>query len=700
MLSHALRLRPRLATSRLAAPAVAGPSTLRRPICVTASSLNDDAAPRRTAKFVTEGNRRRKALAKAAAMKSMLAAQSAPDPTPARPARKDDDAQPTVDDLLALQPEDVPSTKRPDYADKYAALTNRVDRAFMRAQLLALCQELQLPVSKSSKKKEVTAMILQSWGWPKPKAPEQSYAQEFPMSSATLFHLQRSLPLMEWLEALPGTHVSVQPAKAGGYVLTADGPRAVLDTVNRFLHDFVNTLTIEPLPTSLDMPPRVRWTVSQATGAWIDQGGITGSSSEVAAARGMLERVALQLSASSPALTLLSHDGAFALLPHVPASRRALLPCSRQRIDTGPIRPPPPPFRLLHPFTPPIKGSHPLAPGSPIADLEGTVFSPALPPALVRFPLPERTRRRRRLTYALPQGKLVVEATYPLREIQAAKKPGHEPHWTELLDQQLKGGDLFAGDASREALDRFLSEDEEEDDLVDEILGASRGDIDRLIEGGSTASAASPTFSASGSTAEEAKEDGKEAEKPREEKKMLDLSARVERNEVLTDVALPWKPVDVRFISRSTESTAVPAPLAEFFSRAAQSADYVTGLALDDVTNLRRGAAPATPAVTEAEEPAVESDTIPPPPLGKIAPEEGLTPPPTITVGKETATLVADEIMDVAESVRPHGTGPKPTLRTVSAVDLASPGLVTQYAELDGEGMWDEIGSVARAVGH
>lgn len=500
-------------------------------------------------------------------------------------------------------------------------------------------------------------------------------------------------------------------------------------------------MTIEPLPTSLDMPPRVRWTVSQATGAWIDQGGITGSSSEVAAARGMLERVALQLSASSPALTLLSHDGAFALLPHVPASSAPLPWAEAARVDGRSL------FRLsggeevegedvstlpvlgtkdvlsslvpdngstlarfghhLLPsasstpsLTPPIKGSHPLAPGSPIADLEGTVFSPALPPALVRFPLPERTRRRRRLTYALPQGKLVVEATYPLREIQAAKKPGHEPHWTELLDQQLKGGDLFAGDASREALDRFLSEDEEEDDLVDEILGASRGDIDRLIEGGSTASAASPTFSASGSTAEEAKEDGKEAEKPREEKKMLDLSARVERNEVLTDVALPWKPVDVRFISRSTQSTAVPAPLAEFFSRAAQSADYVTGLALDDVTNLRRGAAPATPAVTEAEEPAVESDTIPPPPLGKIAPEEGLTPPPTITVGKETATLVADEIMDVAESVRPHGTGPKPTLRTVSAVDLASPGLVTQYAELDGEGMWDEIGSVARAVGH
>lgn len=170
-------------------------------------------------------------------MKNLLAAQSIPDQ---KPVRKDDDAQPTVDDLLALQPEDVPSPKRPEYADQYAALTRKVDTAFMRAQLLSLCQELQLPITKSSKKKEMTASILQSWGWPKPKAPEKAYAQEFPMSSATLFHLQRSLPLMEWLESLPGTHVSVQPAKGEGYVLTADGPRAVLDTVNRFLHDFVN----------------------------------------------------------------------------------------------------------------------------------------------------------------------------------------------------------------------------------------------------------------------------------------------------------------------------------------------------------------------------------------------------------------------------------------------------------------------------
>lgn len=495
------------------------------------------------------------------------------------------------------------------------------------------------------------------------------------------------------------------------------------------------------------MPPRVRWTVSQATGAWIDQGGITGSASEVAAARGMLERVASQLSASSPALTMLSHDGAFALLPHVPASSSPLPWAEAARVDGRSL------FRLsggeevegedlstlpllgsksvlsslvpdngstlarfghhLLPstsstpsLTPPIKGSHPLSPDSPFAKLSGTVFSPALPPALVRFPLPERTRRRRRLTYALPSGeKLVAEATYPLREIQAAKKAGAEPHWTELLDQQLKGGDIFRGDASREALDRFLSEEDEEDDLVDEILGASRGDIDRLIEGNSRASGASPAASASGAEggAMGGGVGGGVGAKAEELKKeMLDVAARIERNEVLTDIAMPWKPVDVRFVSRSTESTPVPAPLAEFFKQAAQSADYVTGLALDDVTNLRRGAPPATPSTSTHAEPEaqIESDSIPPPPLGRITSETQLTPPPTLQIGKEKATLVSDEILDVAESVRPHGTGPKPTLRTVSAVDLASPGPVTQYAELDGEGLWDEIGSVARAVGH
>lgn len=503
------------------------------------------------------------------------------------------------------------------------------------------------------------------------------------------------------------------------------------------------------------MPPRVRWTVSQATGAWIDQGGITGSASEVAAARGMLERVASQLSASSPALTMLSHDGAFALLPHVPASSSPLPWAEAARVDGRSL------FRLsggeevegedlstlphlgskdvlsslvpdngstlarfghhLLPstsstpsLTPPTKGSHPLTSDSPFASLTGTVFSPALPPALVRFPLPERTRRRRRLTYALPSGeKLVAEATYPLREIQAAKKTGAEPHWTELLDQQLKGGDIFAGDASREALDRFLSEEDEEDDLVDEILGASRGDIDRLIEGNSRASGASPAASASGADGGEGGAmDGAmggavggavgEGAKEEPRKEMLDIAARIEKNEVLTDVAMPWKPVDVRFVSRATESTPLPAPLAEFFTRAAQSADYVTGLALDDVANLRRGAPPATPTASTHAEPEtpVETDSIPPPPLGKTTQETQLTPPSSIKVGDKTATLVSDEILDVAESVRPHGTGPKPTLRTVSAVDLASPGPVTQYAELDGEGLWDEIGSVARAVGH
>lgn len=242
MLSHALRLRPRLAASRPLShlPSVAGPSSLpRRPICVSSVCRNDDPAPRRTAKYVTEGNRRRKALAKAAALKSMLAQHESAEEAPRR--KKDDDDPPTVDDLLALQPEDALSPRRPDYAERYAELARKVDVAFMKSQLLSLCQELKLPVRNNTTKRAMTAMILQSWGWPKPKAPEKAYAQEFSLSSATLFHLQRSVELMEWLEALPGTHVSVTPAKGGdGYILTADGPRAVLDTVNRFLHDFVN----------------------------------------------------------------------------------------------------------------------------------------------------------------------------------------------------------------------------------------------------------------------------------------------------------------------------------------------------------------------------------------------------------------------------------------------------------------------------
>lgn len=235
MLSQALRLRPRLAPRTIAFP-TAGPSTLRRPLC-SSPSLKED-APRRTPKFVTEGNRRKKALAKAAAMQSLLlAANSVPD---SPPAKKDEYTAPTVDDLLALQPEDVPSPKRPEYPEQYAALTRKVHLAFTRPQVFDLCQELGLPVTRSSKKKDMVAAILHSWGWARPKAPEKAYAQEFPMSSATLFHLQRSMPLMEWLESLPGTHVSVLPAKPGGYTLTADGPRAVLDAVNRFLHDFVN----------------------------------------------------------------------------------------------------------------------------------------------------------------------------------------------------------------------------------------------------------------------------------------------------------------------------------------------------------------------------------------------------------------------------------------------------------------------------
>lgn len=503
------------------------------------------------------------------------------------------------------------------------------------------------------------------------------------------------------------------------------------------------------------MPPRLRWTVSQTTGAWIDQNGLTGSTSEVAAARGMLERVASQLSVTQPPLTMLAREGKYALLPHVPASSSPLPWAEAARVNGRSL------FRLsggrevegedlstlpvlgkkesilsivpdngstlarfghhLLPstsstpsLTPPIPGAHPLQPGSPIAGLKGTVFSPAMPPALVRFPLPDRVRRRRRLTYALPKGKLVVEATYPLREIQAAKKSGQEPHWTELLDQQLKGGDLFAGmDASKDALDRFLAEDDDADDLVDEILGASSSDIDKLIHGGSKPPS-SPTTQGSQGAEAVAGSTGAGGEAKPDEKKMLDIAARIERNEVLTDVALPWKPVDVRFVSRSTESTSIPPALSQFFARAAESAEYVTGLALDDVANLRRGAPPkpsieaveAAEAESEAagagvgEAKVSSSDTIPPAPLRKSAPEAELAPPQTLKIGNETATLVSDEILDVAESVRPHGTGPKPTLRTISAVDLASPGPVLQYAELDGEGLWDEIGSVSRAVGH
>lgn len=494
------------------------------------------------------------------------------------------------------------------------------------------------------------------------------------------------------------------------------------------------------------MPPRVRWTVSQATGAWIDAGGITGSAGEAAAARGMLERVAAQLSASAPALTLLAREGAYSLLPHVPASSSPLPFAAAARVDGRSL------FRLsggaeaegedvstlrvlgadavldalvpdngatlarfghhLLPsssatptLAPPIQGG-PLAPGSPLAQLSGTVFSPAMPPALLRFPLPERTRRRRRVTYALPGGRLVAEATYPLREVRAQKKPGHEPHWTELLDQQLKGGDVFAPgvDAGKDALDRFFAEEDEEDDLVDEILGASSGDIDRLIDGGAKPPSpeGSEALQSESAAAAEGPAVGAVGSDDKSAKAMLDVAARLERNEVLTDVALPWKPVDVRFVSRATEATAIPPALAEFFARAAESAEYVMGLALDDVAGLRRGApppAPTAPAEEKDADTAADTDAIPPAPLGTAAPPPELTPPPTLRIGDETATLLADEILDVAESVRPHGTGPKPTLRTVSAVDLASPGAVTQYAELDGEGLWDEIGSVARAVG-
>lgn len=274
MLGHALRLRPRLASPAprpvpslalalsLQPSAAAGPSMLlpRRALC--ASALLGDGVPgaHGAKKREEDRTRRARAIAQATRMQKMLAA-APEDPAAAlaaaqRASAKLDAlaaAEPTVDDLLALQPEERVSPRDPGYAAAYAEAAGRVDKAFRRAQLQRFARALGLADALGDatkvvrgRKHELVARILASWGWPRPRTPDKAYAHEFPMSSATLFHLQRRPELLAWLERLPGTHVAVVPARpeaGGGYVLCADGPRAVLDAVGGFLHDFVNVST-------------------------------------------------------------------------------------------------------------------------------------------------------------------------------------------------------------------------------------------------------------------------------------------------------------------------------------------------------------------------------------------------------------------------------------------------------------------------
>lgn len=78
----------------------------------------------------------------------------------------------SVDDLVALKPAREPRTSKGNYADKHAALFAAVDNAFVRKQLFVLAQEMQLLPRLNANKNTLIQIILDSWGWIRPKPKE------------------------------------------------------------------------------------------------------------------------------------------------------------------------------------------------------------------------------------------------------------------------------------------------------------------------------------------------------------------------------------------------------------------------------------------------------------------------------------------------------------------------------------------------
>jgi hypothetical protein len=338
-------------------------------------------------------------------------------------------------------------------------------------------------------------------------------------------------------------------------------------------------------------------------------------------------------------------------------------------------------------LSPPIEGAWALdEPTSPWLKLAKTVFGPAIPPALIRFPPAGAPRRFRRVTYAADGMRYVATYAFPVPDAPAVAESTRESKpWIVALDQQLKL-------AREQALARERGDD------VPFDFGAIKG----LIE---------------------------EESKP--EPVPLVVSATMGR-EAARDVVFPDRPVDARVVATSSHESTVPAELTAFFERVPATAD--AEIDLGDTAGLRRGKATAKPAAAsrEREEEEVfegfegweEDDDVAferamgPPQVEVPAPEApmpDIVPPRTLTVAGHEFALEADEVLELVESsiaLAAHEGGredQRAALRTVAAADLTGPGGVLRYGEVYAElppspespvdpSIWRELANATREV--
>ncbi|WOO80870.1 uncharacterized protein LOC62_03G004397 [Vanrija pseudolonga] len=342
----------------------------------------------------------------------------------------------------------------------------------------------------------------------------------------------------------------------------------------------------------------------------------------------------------------------------------------------------------------PTRGTWPLTrdglASGPFATLSTPIFAPAVPPALVFFPLLNPPKRERRVAYVAGDGqRLAVSYEYPrTAEPVAATTPAAEPAWFTRLDEMMKKVEAPAYAAGNE-------------DMVFDLKA-----LETIIDdGGGEAKPAAPA--------------------------PLVLSARLE-TEAAADVLFPARPTDARVLGRGVRSLAVsdvPAPLAAFFDAVHAGGEAAGKVPLGDLDGLRCGvataeAAPKLPVRQEAvdEEWTAEDDDYVP--GAEVAPEEAaapvgepaaastarpILPPASVELNGTTYLLASDEVAEVVESADVVGA---PTLRTLSVADLRGVvGGVTLLAELEVDALptgaggiavpaevWPELANITRVV--
>lgn len=342
-------------------------------------------------------------------------------------------------------------------------------------------------------------------------------------------------------------------------------------------------------------------------------------------------------------------------------------------------------------LVPPVKGSWTIDASNYLPTLPAPIFSPAVPPSLVKDSLPGASVRQRRVTYirAGAQDRLTVTYSYPVDERAIeTERSEDEPAWIHRLDEMIQ---TFQP-SDKEA--EWRNKDSEEE------VGF---DLKGLL--------------------------GEEAETSAVEDVPLSLDVVI-GNEAVVDVLLPDRPIDARVFARNTRTISqdeTPAELVSFFTdlHARPEARHIP---LSDLESLRSLQSPSTqdPEDLDLEDETYWFGTDPEPKPEKseeddlfiperpsepapttVSPQKAtlFTPPNSVYYASELFYLAHDEVVDMVETARPLAVSDAApvVVRTVSSVDLRGPGGETRYAQLEAPetsipALWPELANTTRDV--